>query len=116
MTLLLCLSLCNRLLSKCCLMRGRCSTWALRQLLPCENRYFYTMLYRGTSLHAARQDHLSMPVQVRKHSAVHEGLAWELCCMLAQQCCAGSPVASPKRARSAILEALQVGLVLCAAV
>lgn len=51
---------------------------------------------------------LSMPVQVRKHSAVHEVLAWELCCMLAQQCCAGSPVALPKRARSAILAALQV--------
>ncbi len=52
--------------------------------------------------------YFSMPVQVRKHSAVHEGLTWELCCMLAQQCCAGSPVASPKRARSSILEALQV--------
>ena len=57
---------------------------------------------------------LSMPVQVRKHSAVHDGLAWELCCMLAQQCCAGSPVAQPKQVRAAILEALQVLLPLCA--
>ncbi len=55
-----------------------------------------------------------MPMQVRKHSAVHEGLTWELCCMLAQQCSAGSLVILPKRARSAILEALQVCLVICA--
>ncbi len=56
---------------------------------------------------------IALPLQVRKHSAVHEGLSWELCCMLAQQCSAGSLVILPKQARSAILEALQVCLVLC---
>ena len=47
-------------------------------------------------------------MQVRKHSAVHEGLTWDLCSMLARQCCAGSSAALPKRARASILEALQV--------
>lgn len=50
--------------------------------------------------------------QIRRHSAVHERLHWELCSLLAQQCCAGSRAALPKRARACILEALQVSLLL----
>ena len=41
---------------------------------------------------------------------MHEGLHWELCCLLAQQCCAGSPAATPRRIRTCLLEALQVSL------
>jgi len=52
--------------------------------------------------------------QVRKYSTAHEGLQWELCCMLAQQSCAGSPVALPGRTRACIMEALQVILLPCA--
>ena len=49
-----------------------------------------------------------VPDQARKQSAVHEGLHWELCCLLAQQCCAGSPAATPRRLRACLHEALQV--------
>ena len=49
-----------------------------------------------------------MHAQERKQSAVHETLQWELCCMLAQQCSAGSQVAAPRRVRACLLEALRV--------
>ena len=39
---------------------------------------------------------------------MHETLQWELCCMLAQQCTAGSQVAAPRRVRASLLEGLKV--------
>ena len=68
------------------------------------------MYTAASQLRSGKPHPRCVPDQVRKQSTVHEGLHWELCCLLAQQLCAGSPAATPRRLRACLLEALQVSL------